>query len=209
MEVKVSVQSILEKPVKKFPTHTSEFMNKVNERAKGTDPKFVGVIDNLFKNYYLECTDNNIKMSPKTWKEYHDKNVKTTRKGKASVKRKLKEMKAAIRSISDEMIMEWYDFFLYEQTFFGKSQEFLIRDYFYNLGVTVEFDRKNISENKIDIIIGGINCQVKPFDSRNPSQNRPIEKDITYIYYSKYDEKIDFYWDSRELDNLVNKKSSF
>src|SRR5690554_4606887 len=160
MEKKVTLQSDFEKPFVEFPTHTKEFMNKVNERANGTDPKYVGVIDDLFLEYYLESLDNQVEINPKTWKEFH-KTKKSTRSGKAAVKRKLREMKAAIRSITNEMIEEWYDFFLYEQTFYGKHQEFLIKEYFEEMDISVEINRTKISTNKIDLVIGGINCQVK------------------------------------------------
>lgn len=204
MESKYTVKSSFEKPKKIFPTHTSEFMNKVNENAKGTDPKYVGVIDELFYEFYDEALKNGSNITPEAWKSFH-KEKRNTKKGKKAVKAKLKEMKSAIRSITNEMIEEWYDFFVYEQTFYGKHQEFLIKDYFDSLGINVEMRRSTIKKNKIDLLVGNIPCQVKPFDSRNPSRNRPIEKDVTYIYYEK-GENITFYWDSPELDELIKKQ---
>ncbi|HPX33429.1 MAG TPA: MjaI family restriction endonuclease [Erysipelotrichaceae bacterium] len=179
-------------------------MNKVNERARATDPKYVGVIDDLFREYYLEILDNKNELGPESWEKFH-KSKKSTFEGKSALKNKLKEMKSAVNTITNEMIESWYDFFLYKQTFYGKHQEFLIMKHFEELGKKVEIIRSNISENKIDLIVEGVSCQVKPYDSRNPSRNRPLDNDITYIYYKKEKKGIDFYWDSAELDNL-NKK---
>ena len=179
-------------------------MNKVNERAHATDPKYVGNIDNLFKEYFLKTKEHKLKLDPKSWKKFHKmQKLSSTLEGKKVLKKKLKIMKTAINEITNKMIEEWYDFFLYQQTFFGKYQEFLIMDYFESLGKKVEINRNIISNNKIDLIVEHISCQVKPLEYRNQSNNIPFSDEIVYIYYKKVKKGIDFYWDSKILDDLL------
>lgn len=207
MESKYTVTAKIKKPFIPFPPHTKEFMNKVNERASGTHAKYVGVIDDLFYDYYLNCLELEIEMNIESWKAFHTKKI-DIEAGKKAIKNKLKEMKEAINKITDQMIEEWYEFFLFNQTFYGKHKEFLIKEYFESLGLTVEMKRPVIGENKIDIVVGNLNIQVKPYDSRNPSMNRPMAENIIYIYYKKSDTEISFLWDSDVLDNLINERSS-
>jgi hypothetical protein len=207
MEKKVSLKSRIKKPEKEFPIHTKEFMNKVNERAHATDPKYVGNIDDLFRDYYFTSLERKTNLSPENWEIFHKKTMlKSTYKGKKILKKKLKTMKLAISKITNRMIETWYDFFLYQQTYYGKYQEFLIIEYFKELGKKVQFDRKEISSNKIDFVVDEIACQVKPIDSRNPNSNRAIDNKVNYIYYEKVKNGVNFYWESKVLDNLIQLK---
>lgn len=209
MEEKYTVNARIEKPFIAFPTHTKEFMNKVNERASGTHPKYVGVIDEVFYDYYVYCSEQDVEMTIDTWRVFHKNNIGIdTDGGKKAIKKKLKEMKKAIASITDEMIDDWYEFFLYNQTFYGKHMEFLIKEYFESVGLEVVINRPIIGQNKIDMIVQNLNIQVKPYNSRNPSMNRPVSEGVIYVYYQKKNNGISFFWDSKELDQLINERNN-
>jgi hypothetical protein len=202
----IKINDSLEKPKQTLPRYTSNVLNKANGHARSTYPIYVGKIDKVFPEYMKHCARKKLVVNYKTWEEYHKKKFpEALIKGKAKLTEKINEMKMYINGIDDELIEQWYKFFIYNQTFYGKYREFMISQYFESRGINVT-SRSAGDSNKIDLIVNGIPCQIKPFGTNNANLNEEKAKGVVYIYYKKEKGHVIFNWDSPKLDALLPKE---
>lgn len=167
-----------------FKTHVSGFLNTANERARAMGKDNVGVIDIDFPSFLNVCKQLGVEPSLGGWIDFHKKKYpKSLDTSKAKLKSKVEEMLLILNDIDDETIENYIIDLLYYKTFRGKMIEFKIYEAFFNEGYNVIYERDKIKNNSIDIIIDGVNYQIKPVSTRLDTHKLYSEQGINYIYY--------------------------
>lgn len=176
----------------KFKTHVSGFLNTANERSRAMGKDNVGVIDLDFPTFLNNCNQLNVEPSLKGWIDFHkEKYPNSLESSKKRLKNKVEEMLLVLNEIDDEVMENYIIDLLYYKTFRGKIIEFKIYETFLNKGYNVVYERDKIKSNATDIIINGLNYQIKPISTRLDTHKLYSEQGINYIYYNVKKEGIE------------------
>lgn len=167
-----------------FPKYTSQLMNWSNQNAQGTRPKVVGKLSDLFPEYENETDE----ISIESWKEwYSSRYPNAIDEAAKKIWNQVKNLKAAILLIDEEMVRNWVEDLVITKTYNGLYFQQAILEKLSNI-VEMPYRLATADEESkgIDGYVGDVAYSVKP-DTYKSINTRSIsdEVNVKMIFYTK------------------------
>lgn len=166
----------------RFPLYTSQLMNLANQNAKGTSPRVVGQLSELFPEYL----ENAGSVSVHDWKDwYYDRFPDAVENATDKVFNQILNLQDAIKLIDKDMVHQWVEDLVINKTFNGMYVQTAILSKLADiLGTTYRLADTKEESRGIDGYVGTTPYSIKP-DTYKTMGRLPEMINIQMIFYRK------------------------
>lgn len=167
-----------------FPKYTSQLINLANQNARGTRPKVVGKLSDLFP----EFEDDTDEVTITKWREWYlSKYPDAISNATDKIWKQVENLKDAIVLIDKEMVMNWVKDLVITKTYSGLYfQQAILERLSTILGFPYRLATAEEESKGIDGYVGDTAYSIKP-DTYKFTNARSISDDVNVkmVYYTK------------------------
>lgn len=195
MELKITNDELIQEIVGKkreFPKYVTQLLNLANQNAQGTRPRVVGQLTDLIQ----ECPEKTYE----GWKAWHLKRrPKGIKDASEKITAMVENLKKAITQIDVNMIKDWTEMLVLEQTFIGlRFQEAILKKIAKHYKTNYRLALSSEEKQGIDGFVGETPLSIKPSTYKIKKALRE-EIQATIVFYEKTKTGIEVQWNERDF----------